>query len=109
VTAGIRSETVENPFVQVRPRLIKSQAILKFHPGSMVDFKNAFQQVLVGFQFIPFERIFGNILIGILFRNNDVLHNTAHGIRRDNIVWDTVPVTAGSQRNDKKKNGQALH
>jgi hypothetical protein len=109
MTVGVRGEAVENLFVQIRPRLIKIQAVLKFCSRGMMNFKNAFQQVLVGFQFIAFERVFGKILSGKLFCHNDILHNPAHGIRRNNIVWNISPVTAGSKKNDKKKNGRALH
>lgn len=68
----------------------------------MMNLKNRFQQFLVGLYFIRPERIPDNILIGVFFGHDNIIHDPAHGILRDNPFWDTRTVVTGDKENQKK-------
>lgn len=75
----------------------------------MMNFKNPFQQFLVGLYFVRPERIPDNILIGVFLGHDNIIHDPAHGILGDDTFGDIRPVVAGGKKNGKKKKGQMLH
>ena len=55
VAVGIGGETVKYFLIQIRPGFVETQAFFKIFLGYMVNFKNRFQQILVGLHLIFFR------------------------------------------------------